>query len=190
MLVCFFIKAASFNNKEFKKILLFQAAMFLFFFLSGQVSVMKIVGKNAEGYKPGTGIFYSFDIPVNPAENNSISFELFDFGNFNVKNNSGKEPTAYLSVKAGFRHIFSDEGKTGFFIEPQAGYCWTTADKSYSKVQGGLALAIVTGYSREVGFSGHSLLFGFKYETDLPGSNKQINTIGLRFAFNYSFKGN
>jgi len=50
-------------------------------------------------------------------------------------------------------------------------------------------LAIVTGYSLEVGFSGNSLLFGFKYEKDLPGNNKQINTIGFRFAFNYSFKG-
>ena len=190
MLSCFFIKTVSFDKKELKKILLFQAAVFLFFFLSGQVSVMKMVGKNAEGYKPSTGIFYFFDIPVNPVENNSVIVELFDFGNFSVKNNSGKEPTAYLSVKAGFRHIFSAEGKTGLFIEPQAGYCWTTADKSYSTIQGGLALAIVTGYSMEVGFSGNSLLFGFKYETDLPGSNKQINTIGFRFAFNYSFKGN
>ena len=190
MLSCFFIEAVSFNKKDLKKILLFQPAMFLFFFLSGQVSVTKIVGKNAEGYKPGTGIFYSFDIPVNPTENNSVSIELFDFGNFSVKNNSGKEPTAYLSVKAGFRHIFSAEGKTGLFIEPQAGYCWTTSDKSYSSIQGGLALAIVTGYSLEVGFSGNSLLFGLKYETDLPGSNQQISTVGFRFAFNYSFKRN
>lgn len=190
MLSCFFIKAVSFNKENLKKILLCQAAVFLFFFLSGQVSVMKIVGKNAEGYKPSTGIFYSFDIPVNPMENNSVILELFDFGNFNVKNNSGKEPSACLSVKAGFRHIFSAEGKTGLFIEPQAGYCWTTSDKSYSTIQGGLALAIVTGYSLEVGYSGNSLLFGFKYETDLPGNNKQINTIGFRFAFNYCFKGN
>ena len=187
---CFFIKAAPLIKKDLKKVLLFQAAMFLFFFLSAQVSVLKIVGKNAEGYKPSFGIFYSFDIPTNPLENNSISFELFDFGNFDVKNNFGKEPTAYLSVKTGFRHIFSAEGKTGLFIEPQAGYCWTTADKSYSAIQGGLALAMVAGYSQEVGFSGHSLLFGFKYETDLPGSNKQINTIGFRFAFNYNFKRN
>ena len=190
MLSCFFVKAASFNKRDLKKILLFQAAVFLFFFLSGQVSVMKIVGKNAEGYKAGTGIFYSFDLPVNPVENNSVIIELFDFGNFSVKNNSGKEPTAYLSVKAGFRHIFSAEGKTGLFIEPQAGYCWTTSDKSYSSIQGGLALAIVTGYSLEVGFSGNSLLFGLKYETDLPGSNQQISTVGFRFAFNYSFKRN
>jgi len=186
---CFFNKAVSFNKKELKKILLLQAAVFLFFFLSGQVSIMKRVGKNAEGYKPGTGIFYFFDIPVNPVENNSVTFELFDFGNFYVKNNSGKEPTAYLSVKTGFRHIFSAEGKTGLFIEPQAGYCWTTSDKFYSTIQGGLALALVSGYSLEVGLSGNSLLFGFKYEMDLPGSDKQINTIGFRFAFNYSFKG-
>jgi len=190
MLSCFFIRAVSFNKRDLKKILLFQSALFLFFFLSAQVSVMKIVGKNAEGYNPGTGIFYSFDLPVNPVENNSVTFELFDFGNFQVKNNSGKEAEAYLSVKAGFRHIFSAEGKTGLFIEPQAGYCWTTSDKSYSTIQGGLALAIVMGYSLDVGFSGNSLLFGFKYETDLPGSDKQINTIGFRFAFNYSFKGN
>jgi len=190
MLSCFFIKVVLFNKRDLKKILLFQAAIFLFFFLSGQVSVMKIVGKNAGGYKPTIGIFYFFDIPVNPEENNSISFEVFDFGNFSVKNNYGNEPAASLSVKGGFRHIFSAEGKTGFFIEPQAGYSWTTSDKSYSTIQGGLALAIVTGYSMEVGFSGHSLLFGFKYETDLPGSNQQINTIGFRFAFNYSFKGN
>ena len=187
---CFFVKAVSFDKKDLKKIVLFQATMFLFFILSGQVSVMKIVGKNAEGYKASTGLFFSFDIPVNPSENNSVVFEVFDFGNFNVKNNSGKQPTAYLSVKSGFRHIFTTEGKTGLFIEPQAGYCWTTSDKSYSTITGGLALAIVTGYSWEVGFRGNNLLFGFKYETDLPGSTKQINTIGFRFAFNYNFRGN
>ena len=186
---CFSIKV-SFSKRNLKKLFLFHAAMFLFIFLSGQVSVIKIVGKNADGYKSATGIFYSFDLPVNPVENNSVTFELFDFGNFYVKNNSGKEPTAYLSVKGGFRHIFATEGKTGFFIEPQAGYCWTTSDKSYLNIQGGLALAMVTGYSQEVGFSGNSLVFGFKYEMDLPGSDSQVNTIGFRFAFNYSFKGN
>ena len=60
MLSCFFVKVVSFNKRDLKKILLFQAAVFLFFFLSGQVSVMKIVGKNTEGYKVGTGIFYFF----------------------------------------------------------------------------------------------------------------------------------
>lgn len=186
---CFSIKV-SFSKRNLKKLFFLQAAMFLFVFLSGQVSIIKIVGKNADGYKSGTGIFYSFDLPVNPGGNNSVTIELFDFGNFYVKNNSGKEPTAYLSVKGGFRHIFNVEGKTGFFIEPQAGYCWTTPDKSYLNIQSGLALAMVTGYSQEVGFSGNSLVFGFKYEIDLPGSDTQFNTIGFRFAFNYSFKGN
>ena len=185
-----FSSNVSFIKKNLKKLFLFQAAMFLVIFLSGQVSVNKIVGKNADGYKPGTGIFYSFDLPVSPVENNSVTIEVFDFGNFFVKNYSGKEPTAYLSVKAGFRHIFNREGKTGFFIEPQGGYCWSTPNESYLNIQGGLALAMVTGYSQEVGFSGHSLVFGFKYEMDLPGSDSQINTIGFRFAFNYNFKGN
>lgn len=180
----------SFSNRNLKKLFLFQAAMISFILLSGQVSVIKIMGKNADGYKPGTGIFYSFDLPVNQPENNSITIELFDFANFYVKNNSGKEPTAYLSAKGGFRHIFTGEGKTGFFIEPQAGYCWTKSNISYLNIQGGLALAMVTGYSQEVGFSGNSLVAGFKYEMDLPGSDHQFNTIGFRFAFNYSFKGN
>ena len=186
---CFIFKG-SLSKSNLKKILLLQAAVLLVFFVSGQVSIIKIVGKKADGYKMGTGLYYSFDVPVNPVENNSITVELFDFGNLYVKNNSGKEPTAYLSVKGGFRHIFSEEGKTGFFVEPQAGYCWTTSNKSYLNIQGGLAMAMVAGYSQEVGYSGNSLLFGFKYEIDLPDSEKQINTIGLRFAFNYSFKGN
>jgi hypothetical protein len=189
MQFCFSTKV-SFSKRNLKKLFLFHAALFLFIFLSGQVSIIKIVGKNADGYNPGTGIFYSFDLPVNPEENNSVTIELFDFANFYVKNNSGKEPTAYLSVKGGFRHIFNTEGKTGFFIEPQAGYCWTTSDKSYLNIRSGLALAMVAGYSHEVGFSGHSLVFGFKYEMDLPGSDSQINTISFRFAFNYSFKRN
>ena len=186
---CFFIKVL-FSKRNLKKLLLFQAAMFLIVFLSAQVSVIKIVGKNADGYKPGTGIFYSLDLPVNQLENNNVTLELFDFANFYVKNNFGKEPTAYLSVKGGFRHIFTREGKTGFFIEPQAGYCWRKSNKSYLNIQGGLAMAMVTGYSQEVGFSGNSLVVGFKYEMDLPGSDQQFNTIAFRFAFNYSFKGN
>jgi len=184
----FFIKVLSFSKKELKKIFFLLATFFLFFIASSQVSVMKIVGKNADGYKLGAGIFYFFDIPVNPIENNSIICEFVDFGNFFAKDNFGKEPAAYVSFKAGFRHIFSTEGKTGFFIEPQAGYCRATSDKFYSIRQGGLALAMFAGYSQEVGYNGNTLVFGLKYETDLPGSNKQINTIGLRFAFNYNLK--
>ena len=86
---CFDSKV-SFSKRNLKKLFLFQAAMFLFILLSGQVSIIKIVGKNADGYKPGTGIFYSFDLLENPRENNSVTVELFDFGNFYVKNNSGK----------------------------------------------------------------------------------------------------
>jgi hypothetical protein len=88
----------------------------------------------------------------------------------------------YLSVKAGYRHVFSEESKTGFYLQPSAGY--GSVITSYDdKALPGLALAIEGGYSIEVGQNSNDLLIGLKYESDLAKTS--ASSIALRFAYNF-----
>jgi len=155
-----------------------------------QLSVAKMIGKYSKEYKIGFGAFYTISIPLNETGNQSVSLELFDIEYFPVK------PSSYLtdgggfaSFKVGYRHIFSEESATGFFVEPQAGFCMTAVGPETGDYGKGLALALITGYSLEVGQRGNSFIFGLKYEADLGSMNKQIHSIGLRVAFNYSMFG-
>ena len=156
--------------------------------VSGQFSVMKMVGKNAQEHQAGFGFFYFFDIYSNELSNKSLILEAFDMGDFHSVPKSFKETAKYFSIKAGYRNIFNDGGKTGFFIEPQAGFCMAKSGVPDAGIGKGLALALIAGYSLEVGEWGNSIVFGFKYESDLPGKVNQVNTIGFRIAFSFNMK--
>ena len=54
----------------------------------------------------------------------------------------------YISIKLGYRKIFSEESKTGFFVEPQSGYCRVVVvdDRYLEATYGdGVAAAIEAG---------------------------------------------
>lgn len=173
-----------------KKILIFLTGIAISTSLFSQLSLMKLVGKNSKDHKTGFGAFYFIDFPINKTENRRIVLELIDIGVFRAKTTDYYlTSAAYASFKLGYRYIFSDESKTGFFVEPQAGYCLTGIGEYNEELSKGIALAFITGYSLEVGQRGNSFVFGLKWESDLANNGKQLNTIGLRVAFSYSLFG-
>lgn len=171
-----------------KKMLLLIICIFLGYISFGQLMIIKSLGKNSNNSQLGYGTFVYYDIPLNDEGNKSVRIELLDFAYFPPKNPNIISTIGYLSIKAGYKKIFS-ESKTGFYIEPQAGYCRvvtyrksTSTEKTYGD---GIALALETGYSLEVGQRGNTLNFGLKYESDLAGADYSAQTLGLRFSYSF-----
>jgi len=172
-------------NKSF---IIFIFSLFMTSSLYSQVMVTKLIGKNSKNSGVGFGVFSFLDFPlhINQMENQSIRFEWVDFAYYPPINSYIPSIIAYISNKLGYRYIFS-ETKTGFYIEPEAGFGQVVInepDSTNDKTAYGLALALEVGYSLEVGQRGNSLIFGLKYENDLPSSYQyNANSIGFRFAF-------
>ena len=165
----------------------------VFYPAQSQLEILKMVGKNSKQNSIGYGLFGNYDVPLNETGNKSLMIELLDLAFFPGKeiDDAGNEiARGYISVKLGYRKIFSEESKTGFFVEPQLGYCRVVVvddrlpDATYGD---GFAAAIETGYSLEVGQSGNAFLFGLKYESDMAGSEHTMQAIGFRVSFSFSF---
>ena len=163
-----------------KKFILIFLSVLLASSACAQLAVAKVVGKNASKYKIGFGIFGYYEIPLNEVGNNSIRLELLDLAYFPSNDADDHHSKGYLSFKLGYKNIFS-ETKTGFYAEPQLGYCRVIGGDG--KQAGGIALAGEAGYSLEVGQQSNTLNFGLKYETDMAGSEQTISSVGFRFSF-------
>lgn len=175
------------KNNSFIKIIFFLSFItFTEYSLQAQLAVFKMVGKNSTNSKLGFGTFVYWDFPVNEVQNNSVMIELMDFAFFPPKDDNIVSPIGYLSIKAGFKHIFSEESKTGFYIEPSAGYCRVVTNDDINKSYGdGVAVAAEAGYSLEVGQRANTLVLGLKYESDMAGGNNKINAISLRLSYSF-----
>ncbi len=156
--------------------------------LYSQIAVAKLVGKDAGNYKLGYGLFAYYDIPINEMGNRSFRIELIDVAYFPSKNTDIYGAKGYVSIKLGYKNIFS-ETKTGFYIEPQLGYCRVViTNGGVSKNYGdGIAIAGELGYAIEVGERGHALNFGLKYETDRAGADYTISSVGFRVSYSFNF---
>lgn len=175
-----------------KKLLCFYLLLLITVSLQAQLSITKLVGKNASDYKLGYCLFTYLDFPLNAEENKSIRVELLDLSIYPGKtggsfftNPNGK---GCLSIRAGYKNIFS-ETKTGFYIEPSLGWCRVVHSEegpgdSYAD---GLAAALEGGYSLEVGENGHAFVFGLKYETDRASDPLHtLNSIGFRLSYTFN----
>jgi hypothetical protein len=154
------------------------------FLANSQLAVLKTIGKNSKQNKLGYGLFGNYDIPLNAIGNQSLMIELLDIAFFPGKeiNDQGDDiARGYVSVKLGYRKIFSEESKTGFFIEPQLGYCRVVV------VDDRLPDAIEGGYSIEVGERGNAVLVGLKYEADMAGSEHTMQAIGFRISYSFGW---
>lgn len=161
--------------------------LFLSFSSHSQLMVAKLIGKNSDNSKLGFGVFAYYDFPMTEEGNRSIRIELLDFAYFPKKDKNVNSILGYLSIKLGYKYIFS-ETKTGFYLEPQAGYCRTVFDdvtQDKAVPGNGVALALEGGYSLEVGEGGNTFNFGLKYENDIAGSATSISSIGLRVSFSF-----
>ncbi len=171
-----------------KKIVLLSCLALVSTFLHAQLALTKMIGKNAKHYKtPGFGVFLNYDIPLTEYGNRSLMIELMDLAYFPPKDASVVDGSGYLSIKLGYRYIFSEEGRTGFYIEPQAGWCRVVMDHPDKDYGDGIAAAIEAGHSFEVGQGGNSIAIGLKYEADMGGKDFTIHSLGLRFSFSFPF---
>ncbi len=172
-----------------KKINLFILLLIVSYAGSAQLMVTKLVGKDSEKNSLGFGVFAYYDFPIGEMGNQSIRIELMDLAFFPAKNSDVDPAKAYISIKLGYKYIFSEEGKTGFYIEPQAGYCRVVAtppelpDATYGD---GIALAMEAGYSLEVGARGNAINFGLKFENDRAGKEHTISSIGFRVSYSFN----
>lgn len=169
-----------------------------YFTAHSQLAITKMFGENAKEHIPvGFGTFANYAIPLNEIGNNNLMIELLDLSFFpGVVQEAypyDQVLRAYLSIKVGYRKIFSAESRTGFFVEPQIGYCRVVVandNEPEAKFGDGFAAALESGYNLEVGKRGNSLSFSLKFESDLAGKDYTIHSLGLRFAYNFlMFRG-
>jgi hypothetical protein len=149
-----------------------------------QLSVSKMLGKNSGNAKVGLGTFTFTQIPLNDIGNRNLVIELMDFTYFLQKDPDISSVIAYLSIKVGYKYIFNDETKTGFYLEPSIGYCRVINSEGTEGSYGdGIAIATEAGYTVEVGSSSNNLNFGLKYETDMAGTNHTLSSLGFRISY-------
>jgi hypothetical protein len=152
-----------------------------------QLALAKRVGKGSENAKTGFGAFAYYDIPLQQSENKSLRIEILDLAFFPTKNRDVSGASGYVSIKLGYKYIFS-ETKTGFYVEPQAGYCRVAVIDPLTDEAGygdGVAAAMEGGYSLEVGERGNTINLGLKYETDRAGKAYTLSSVGLRLSFSF-----
>src|SRR5882724_5620986 len=117
------------KNKFMKRLLLFVfLSIALYSPARSQLSVAKMFGKNAFNSTIGFGLFDYTDFPVNAIGNRSVIFG-FDFAFFPPKDPDINSVIGYASIKVGYRYIFSEETRTGFYVEPSLGYCKVANDE-------------------------------------------------------------
>ena len=110
------------NVNCFKKFFFFLLVGVFSYSAHSQLAVTKAFGKNSDSSKLGVGAFVFWDIPVNDIGNRSVVIELMDLAFFPPKTHDADVVIGYLSIKAGYKYIFSQDTKTGFYVEPSAGY--------------------------------------------------------------------
>lgn len=173
-----------------KPFLLILFTAFISYTANSQLSVVKMLGKGSENSKLGYGLFAYWTIPLNDIGNRNVMIELLDFAYFPRKNTQINSVIAYISIKAGYRYIFSAETKTGFYIEPSVGYGRVVNSEGSEGTYGdGLALAGEAGYTLEVGESGNSLNFGLKFERIMAGESTSVSSLGLRISYSFRLFG-
>jgi hypothetical protein len=172
-----------------KKILPLLCITLLFSALAhGQLMVSKLVGKNSENSSLGFGLFAFYEYSLSEAGNRSIRLELLDAAYYPKKDENLSSILGYVSIKLGYKYVFS-ETRSGFYLEPQAGYCRTVFDDvdEVDAIAGnGVALALEGGYGIEVGQRGHMINLGLKYEYDIAGTETTISSIGFRASYSFN----
>lgn len=170
-----------------KTFLLFCTLLLLNVFVSAQIEIAKLVGKNSADYKPGFGAFLKFAYPVSEAADINLEAGALYF----VEKQSSSSGLAFVPVKLGYRYTFNGTGD-GFYAQPQVGY------NVY-----GIKSHDVNGYNVDTKFNGIILsagagyLFpslggiqfdiGLRYETILYSGNS-LNFVGLRLSHNFGKK--
>jgi hypothetical protein len=155
-----------------------------------QLMVAKIIGKDASKYGLGYGLFTYFDIPV-ISENQSVRIEILDMAIFPTKGEnlftSKADMKGYVSIKAGYKYVFS-ETNAGFFLIPSAGYCrsiYAKEGEDKASYGDGYAAALEGGYALAVGQQSNTINFSLKYEYDHGNAATAVQSVGLRVSYSF-----
>lgn len=157
-----------------------------------QAIVSKLIGKNGSSHKIGFGLFANYEFLLGDAGDRSIMLEVVDGEYFpgkpyDVQNNSITR--SFVSVKLGYKKIFSEESRTGPYIEPQLGWVKVLVEDDQwggeVKNKNGISAALETGYSLEVGKGGNAFIFGLKYENAMAGKDFNIQSVAFKVGFSF-----
>jgi hypothetical protein len=155
-----------------------------------QIMVSKMVGKDAEKYGLGYGLFTYIDIPLTN-ENQSFRIELLDMALFPTKGENLFTSTAdmkgYISIKLGYKYVFS-ETQAGFYLLPSAGYgraIFAKEGEDKATYGDGIAAALEGGYTLEVGQRSNTINLGLKYEYVRGNATHVVQSVGLRASFGF-----
>jgi hypothetical protein len=173
-----------------KQFFLLFFSLFLAASLNAQIGIATRIGNGASTAKLGYNFFFHYDFPLNEDGNRSVKLHLVDFSFFPSKIKDDIE-SGCISIKLSYKHIFSED-QTGFYVEPQAGYCWVVSEATIElpdNIGRGLAVAMQGGYNLEVGQRGNSLDFGLKFESCMPASKYMVNSLGFRVAYAFRLFG-
>ena len=168
-----------------KNLLVFLALIVISTTVHAQLSGIKNLGKTSVNHPWGWGFFAYYNFPLNETANRNLVIELLDLGYFPTKGEDDGMPDGYISIKAGYKYIFSEETATGFYAEPQLGWALVDNGTPVNKTHNGVAAAIEGGYALEVGQNANTLNFGVKYEADIAGQNQTINAVSLRVSYSF-----
>lgn len=174
-----------------RQIIILLCVLSLSKFSKGQVTVAKLLGKDASTYGVGYGLFAFYDFTVND-DKNSIRLELMDivlFGSkggdvFSQANGTAK---GSFSARVGYKYIFSDT-KTGFYALPSIGYCRTMFSPEIGEGiwSNGVAFAFEGGYQIEVGQRGNYINAGLKYGYDHTKTTElRLQSLALRLYYSF-----
>lgn len=155
-----------------KQFLIFYSLLFSFTFCNAQIEVAHISAKDFKAF--GFGGFLNFSIPVSEATN-YVTLE----GGLQYFKDKNTNVLALYPVLVGYRYTLDQSG-TGLYVEPNAGYIFSTSDYSdYS----GAAAGIGVGYLIDLGNIPFN--FGLRYEHSF--GNPATNVFSFRIAHSFNF---
>lgn len=165
------------------KIFLLKVCLLFACYLQAQIEVVKMVGKGSDEYGIGFGAVLKAGVPV--SEGGSVTIEVGTVFN-PIKESGWEQGIVFVPIKAGYRYVLNGTS-SGFFVEPQVGYCVygaLTNDFVDQKISG-FDWAVGAGYLFPSGRRSQYEV-GLRYETVYfkggPGS-----FIALRLASSFSF---
>lgn len=153
-------------------------------FVNAQIEVAHVSLKNFKA--TGFGGFLNFSLPVSEA--NYLTVE----GGLQYFKNKKEEDLALAPVLLGYRYTLNQSG-TGFYVEPNAGYCFgasgipkyndETGTGGYEKVAGPMA-GVGVGYLLE---PGEKLQFnvGLRYERTFAEAGANVFSFRISHAFTF-----
>jgi hypothetical protein len=151
--------------------------------VNGQIEISRPLGKESKDYTIGYGAFLNVGFALTEASDVTVEGGAIFFP---LRESGFTQGILVCPIKLGYRYSIDGTG-TGFYVEPQAGYCVAGAksDDNVDEDIRGFVWSAGVGYmfpsSRRTNYN-----LGFRYESTRY-KNGSVNFIALRFTSGLSF---